>query len=204
MTAIKRTTDARTDLSAMTTAEMKAELHKAIGITAQAIARVALLWTELTRRNEDLSDVPFALAAYMADVASGRLLPEAVAALAGRVRTLKIVSDLPIDEQRSIIIDQRAIPILAADGEVRKKRLDDLTFAETARVIADGRVRSIDEQRLVLGRAETAAAARRNRPRRGPRPRITVDPDNVVHIGLLRVPAEDVIAALRTAGLIAD
>jgi len=139
----------------------------------------------------------------MSDVAAGRLLPEAVAVLAGRVRTLKIVADLPVDEQRAIVIDRRCIPVLAADGEVREKRLDDLTYAETARVIADGRVRSVDEQKLVLERAEKAATARRSRPRRGPRPRVTVDADNLVRIGQLRVPAEDVIAALRTAGLIA-
>lgn len=177
--------------------ELRAELGRAIGITARAIQYVATIWAELERRGEDLSDVRFALRDYMRDVAEGRLLPEAVANLAGRRRTLAAVATLPVDEQRRLI-DGAPVELARPDGGAERKTIADMTLAEVSLVIRDGAVRPVEAQRLALSR-------RRPKPRRGRPPRIIVDKETAtVRIGTHTVEVEGVISALAAAGYLGD
>lgn len=186
------------DLRAMDTEALREELYNAIGITVRAIKHVAAIWTELEARGEDLSDVRFALASYMRPVQSGRLLPEAVAQLAGRRRTLDLVATLPVDDQRRLIEGQ-AVEVVKGQDETVEKNLDQMTFSETAAVIRDGMIRTVDEQRLALKRM----GERRPRRRRGRKPRIAVDGDNAtVTVGTVTVALDDLVASLRAAGVL--
>lgn len=184
-------------LAKMTTEDLRRELGEAIGLTARAIARVAVIWDELTRRGEDLSGYKFALRDYMHAVASGRLLPEAVAQLAGRIRTLDLVAQLPVEEQQRLV-DGDPVELLTADGVVQKP-LSDLTWPEAARIIRNGHILSPQEQEIAMSRMQAA----RRRSRRGRPPRILVDTAaGELRVGTASVPVERVLAALRSAGLI--
>lgn len=190
------TTIDRTFLTHAETSELRRMLAEAIGITAQAIARVAMIWDELSRRGEDLSAIKFALRDYMRSVATGTLLPEAVALLAGRVRTLNLVADLPVAEQRRLV-DGGTIEVVTPDGVV-PKTIADLTFPEAARIIRSGQVLSPAEQRLALARMQQS----RRRQQLGRPPRVIVDKEaGEVRIGVSRAPVERVLAALRAAGI---
>ena len=190
--------DASRDLRAMDTEALREELYNAIGITVRAIQRVAAIWTELEARGEDLSDVRFSLASYMRPVQSGRLLPEAVAQLAGRRRTLDLVATRPVDDQRRLI-EGEAVEIVKGQEETVEKNLDQMTFSETAAVIRDGMIRTVNEQRVALKRL----GERRPRRKGGRKPRIAVDRDNAtVKIGTATVALDDLLASLRAAGVL--
>lgn len=191
------TTPDRPQLTAMTTADLRKELSQAIGLTARAIAHVAVIWNELTRRGEDLTGYKFALADYMGRVANGQLLPEAVAQLAGRVRTLSLVAELPVAEQRRLI-EGAPVEIVTDDGIV-EKALADLSWTEAARVIRNGHVVTPKEQEIALSRMR----ASKRRPRTGRPFKIAIDDDRgMLRIGRAEAPVERVIAALRAAKLI--
>lgn len=184
-------------LSNLSTEELRQELHSAIGLTARAIAKVAAIWEELTRRGEDLSDVKFALRDYMRDVASGRLLPEAVALLAGRVRTLRLVSELPVETQRSLVAGE-SVDLLGVDGTVIKKNIAELSWTESARVMRDGHLLSTAEQKVSLDRMKLP----KRRSHQGRPVRISVSAaDGEVRVGATRIPMERLLAALRAAGI---
>jgi hypothetical protein len=187
------TTPEPSELGALSTDELHRHLTTAIGLTARAIANVASIWTELERRGEDLSRYKFALRGYMRAVSAGTLLPEAVASLAGQVRTLDLVASLPVPEQRRLI-DGAEIEIVTGGGTTRK-RLPDLTWTEAARVIRDGTVRSVGEQQLALQRSERTRRA----PVKG-RPRRVLVADGLMTIGTVSVELERVLSALRVAG----
>ncbi len=194
------------DLSQVPTHDLKRELAAAIGITAKGIARVAVIWAELTRRGEDLSGIQFALRDYMGAVARGELLPEVVATLAGRVRVLSAVAAMPTSEQRRLLIDGEAIEIVTPGG-VARKRVADMTFAEVSRAIRNGKVVAPDGQskqppRPPVDRDEADAASKRAAAKvRGSRAarRITIDGD-VAWVGVSRASVCDIIAALEEAG----
>lgn len=185
------------ELASMSTDDLRRDLVASIGLTARAISRVAAIWDELARRGIDLSDVKFALRDYMRRVATGQLLPEAVAQLAGSVRTLSLVADLPVSDQRRLI-DGDPIQITTSDGIV-EKRLSELTWPEAARVIRGGHILSPKEQELARSRMMAA----KRKPRNGRPYRIVIDRELAeLRIGKSAVNIERVIAELRAAGYI--
>lgn len=190
----------RADLTTATTEELRHRLAQAIGLTAAAIRAVSQIWAELDQRGEDMSRYRFALRNYMRGVAAGTILPETVAALAGQRRTLDAVSMLPPDVQRSVVSGTE-IEIARLDGAVEKKRISDMTLAEVSLSIRDGRLRSLDEQRLALRRADAASL---RRPRKQGRPlKITLSADGLsVRVGTVEIDTERLIAALRAGGAI--
>lgn len=181
--------------AAMTSDELRTALRSALGVTVAAVRRVAMIWAELESRGEDMSEFRFALSSYMRPVASGRLLPEAVAMLAGQPRKLDRIAALDLYEQRRLV-DGGTVAVATADGAVVEKTLGRLTLAETIRVLDGGIVRSPDEQRLAMRRS------RAPRPKPGRRPRIVIDKGRgEARIGGVTVRLEDLVAALRTADL---
>lgn len=129
---------------------LRAELVRAISITARGLAYLAVVWAELERRGEDLSDLRTGLALYLPQIASGRLDPEAVVHFAGQKTVLKFIATLSREEQQRLskganvqIID------VTEEGEIVEKFLPAraLTAAQATQVFDDGRIRSVAEQR---------------------------------------------------------
>lgn len=183
------------EIASMSTADLRRQLNDAIGLTETAIVRVATIWVELTRRGEDLSNVKFALAPFLAGVAQGRVRPRLVVTMGGQPRSLARLADLPVADQDALL-NGRQLDIYKSDGPV-KKRLPDMTLSEVALTIRDGAIRSLAEQRIEAERP----AQRRRKSVVGRPAAITVDGD-VMTVGKIRVPVERVISALRQAGLI--
>lgn len=185
------------ELQSVSTAELRAQLHEAIGLTEAAIVRVATIWSELSRRGEDLSGVRFSLARFMLRVARGQLLPGLVVALSGQTRALERIAELPLDDQKRLAAGD-ALEIYRGQDRIDTAPLASLTYSEIALAIRDGRIRSAAEQRMAFERVKKA----RSRRMRGRPPKITVLPDNLVRIGTVEVPAERLLAEMRAAGLV--
>lgn len=147
-------------LQGVESAALKEQLREAIGLTETAIMRVAVIWRELVRRGEDMSDVKFALAPFMLPVAEGRLLPALVVAMAGQVRSLQRIADLPIHDQKALA-EGRMIKILKPDYGVIEKPLKRLSFPELAAIVRGGKIMSVEDQRRAL-RQPPARRARKS------------------------------------------
>jgi hypothetical protein len=90
------------------TDELKAELARLLGFTAENLLRLAVVVAELESRGEDLSDLKIGLLPLLRSIAAGTLLPEVVVRFAGQPRALKAVGALPLDEQRRFASGERA------------------------------------------------------------------------------------------------
>jgi hypothetical protein len=183
------------ELAEVSTEALKHQLRNAIGITEQAIIRVAVLWQELTRRGEDLSEFRFALAPFLLPVAQGKLLPALVVSMAAQPRALQRLAALPVQEQEQLL-SGKEIEVYKGDGQAEAKPLPAMTFAEIVATVRDGRILTKDEQALATKRS--AVRLRKGRP-----PRIVVRPAvGTVQIGSLNIELERLLSALRAAGAI--
>ena len=137
-------------LAAIDTETLRAQLSRQLEITAEHVARLALIWRELERRGEDLSSLRSGLASYLPAVASGRLVPEAVVRLAGNKSALRTIAMLAPDEQRRLLASGTVAVASMTEGTrtVRQVPLHLLTPNEAARVIdpVAGTTRPADAQ----------------------------------------------------------
>lgn len=185
------------ELQSIGTAELRAQLDQAIGMTEEAIVRVATIWAELTRRGEDMSGVRFSLARFMTPVARGRLLPGLVVAMSGQTRALDRIAQLPLPDQERLARGEE-IAIFRSSGMVRAP-LSDLTYSEISFAIRDGRILEAEEQRIAWVRSQMAKAPRKRSSRM---PKVSISTDRIVRIGNARIPADRLIVELRAAGLL--
>lgn len=116
-------------LTRMETQDLRAELGRAITMTADSLAYLAGVWAELERRGEDLSDLKIGLAPYLRDVASGRLAPEAVLTFAGRKMVLKWVARQPYEQQKKLAAEP-TVTISTPAGKHKTALLTDLNANE--------------------------------------------------------------------------
>lgn len=89
-------------LSTMGTADLRAELSRALRLTVEHLVYVAAIWKELESRGQDLSELRRGIGAYVAAIASGAVAPEVVVAFAEQPGTLRKVAALSIDRQKAI------------------------------------------------------------------------------------------------------
>lgn len=147
-------------IRSLDTPTLRAELSRALTITAQGLAYLAAVWAELERRGEDLSDLRHGLAEYLPRIADGTLAAEAVVAFAGQRTLLRRVAMLPLDEQRRLAAGER-VPVWVpsddgTDGTTRELPLSALTARQVAVVFdEDGRIRTPIEQRQLQSRTVT-------------------------------------------------
>lgn len=186
------------ELQALSSDELHARLKGAIGMTAAAIHTMALLWRELVRRGEDMSGYRNALAPFLMAVAEGRLVPQMVVQLSGQTRALERVAELPV-QQQELLLDGEPVTVYRGQDRSECLPLRDMLWSDVALAIRDGRIWSLQEQKLAHERSESRKV---KRPKRGRAPRISVTPDNRLLIGKTSVDAERVIAALRQHGLL--
>lgn len=151
-------------LEAADTPTLRAELARALTITAQSLAYLAAIWAELTRRGEDLSELRVGLAQYLPAIAAGTLAAEAVVAFAGNRSLIHRILALPVDEQRRIASGEPLPVVVQRDNALVELQLPARTLtAGQARIVFDddGRVRSPIEQRQIL--SHTTPRARQPR-----------------------------------------
>lgn len=184
------------DLSGVSTTDLRTELARGLSLTAETLTRLGMVWAELERRGEDLSDLRRGLARTLPLIAAGRLAAEAVVAFAGRPSVLRAIEGVPLEEQRSLAQGRPVVVIDPAEPKaVQEIPLDRLPSAALRLVFADGEIRSPEAQRLALRpRRRSQDCNERNwQP--------IYDPaSGTVRIGRMSVRLVDLLSALAAAG----
>lgn len=185
------------DVTTMPTADLRRELARGLTLTAETLYRLGLVWQELERRGEDLSDLRHGMARTLPLIAAGLLAAEAVVAFAGRPVVLRALEGVPLDEQRR----------LAAGGPVRvidptepgreiEMPLATMPAVAIRLAIDGGEIRTPDAQRLAL------QPHRRRRKGEDPgyryRPRYDAETGTVA-VGRMTVRLDDLLRELAAA-----
>lgn len=186
------------ELSAATTAELRAELARGLVLTAEHLLRLGMIWGELERRGEDLSDLREGLAEWLPKIATGRLAAEAVVAFATKRMILRALEGVPLDRQRALAAGEpvEVIDPNTTDGTLSAP-LARLPAAAIRLVFADGEIRSAKSQRLAL-RPRQRRAAEPEEADRHYQPRYD-RAAGVLRIGRMTVRLSDLLAELNAA-----
>lgn len=183
-------------LEKMTAAELRTELAKELGLTAQKLMRCAAIWQALEQLGEDMSGIKDGFTFYLPHIAAGSVLPELVVAFARQPALLKRLSRLTPDDQRRMV-DGEPVPFVVKPGELRMLPVRCLTSRQVKQVVGDGAIFTEREQIARLcdppQKAKPGKAARVGRCR--------VDRmAGLIFIGRSFAPISDAVGALRTAG----
>lgn len=148
-------------LTEVSTPDLRAALARGLELTAETLTRLAMIWGELERRGEDLSDLRRGMGRLLPLIASGRLAAEAVVAFAGRPAVLRALDGLPLTEQRHLAAGE---PLDVVDPtnpqEINRVPVALLPAPTVALVIFEGHVRSVQEQRIALRQRRRALPER--------------------------------------------
>ena len=151
------------ELGSMSTLQLREKLAQSLTMTAQHLQYLSVIWAELEKRGEDLSDLRTGLAVYMPQIAAGRLDAQAVIRFAGQPTVLKSVAMLPIEEQHEIA-NGKPVRVLTvnAQGEYEDAEMPayTLTAAQARMVFGGDKLRNPAEQRAILESARVAKTAR--------------------------------------------
>lgn len=184
-------------LSAMSTQQLRANLAQSLTMTAQHLQHLSMIWAELEKRGEDLSDLRTGLAVYMPQIAAGRLDAQAVIRFAGQPTVLKSVAMLSIEEQHQIA-NGKPVRVLTvnAQGEYEDAEMPayTLTAAQARMVFAGEKLRSPAEQRAML---ESVKLSKATRAKPGAVNNVRYDSKaDVIRIGRTSATVGEVTAAL--------
>lgn len=141
------------EISALPTAELRAELAKSLQLSAEQLLRLALIWRELEQRGEDLSALRAGMGSYLAHIAAGRLHADAVVQFAGNTTLLRALTELPMPVQKQLV-SSRTIPVLEIREDGSEHLVDApahaLSVAQIRQAIGGGRLRDAAAQRAIL------------------------------------------------------
>lgn len=135
-------------------ADLKAELSRSLKITSDYLVYMSIIWGELNKRGEDLSELKSGLFQYIPLIATNQLDAALVVEFAGNKTLLSALSRLPIDQQKEIAITKK-IPFveLGQSQELVETELD-LTIAKPRQIYqvlgGESGYRDIDQQYLYL------------------------------------------------------
>lgn len=185
------------ELANLSTQSLRDELARALTLSAHTLQRLAIIWQELERRGEDLSDLRTGLASYLPLIAAGQLDAEVVVRFAGNKTLLGSISRLPVSEQHRLATGGNVeILTFAEDGSeiITPVPAHALSATQARQIFADGWIRNPEEQRAVVVQRRT----RNQSPRLDEKPRkVAVDrKTGTIKIGRHRLTPGDLFAAL--------
>ena len=159
------------ELQAMSTEALKAQLAKAVSITAEYLGYIAMVWQELERRGEDMTAMRHGLMTYVPMIANKELDARVVVNYAGQKTLIAVMSNLPLEEQQALL-ERGSVDIVDLDEDkqqrVRTVALGDLTAAQVYQAFGDGELRSAPQQYQLLLMRDKAGMRKS-----GKRPRVT-------------------------------
>lgn len=193
------------ELGSMSTQTLRSELAKSLTMSARHLHHLAMIWAELEKRGEDLSDLRTGLAVYLPMIAAGRLDAEAVIRFAGQPTVLRSLANLPVERQHALALGG-SVPVLTvnASGEYEGAELPAITLtAAQARLVFSGdTIRSVAEQRAIL---ESARVSAQRRARPGPNNRVRYDEKaDVIRIGRSSATVGEVAAAIASGAIASE
>lgn len=182
------------DLYRMSREELRRELLLSVTRTAAELVRLSWVVRLLEERGEDLTDLRLALVPTLRLIAHGQLIPEIVVRYGHSSRLLGIARSLPIPDQKRLAEGERVpMAVQRPDGSFDQQMADPAIMSgrQINQVFAAGRIRSVEEQVLLLHDRPRKPA----RSRRESVGRITAVSDGLIVKGTF-IPKADVIAAL--------
>lgn len=193
-----------TQISEMDNAALLSELERVLAVTAETIAYLGQIWRELDRRGIDLTPYRQGMGQYLPLVASGQLAPDAIVKFSGKMMLLRAVQSLPVPEQTRLAAGAKVdVVSLDPEGEIAIHQVEasSLTGDQIKILFDAGRIRSVEEQSNMLRSMMTIRKRKKLPSARNYR--ISIDREKKsVRIGKMQIPASDLIAALKEAGLI--
>ncbi len=184
------------EITAWTTQQLRQEIARGLSLVAENLVRLAAVWQELERRGEDLSDLRRGIVRFLPAIACGELAAETVVAFSMRPSLIDLLRGVPLSEQKRLAGGGTVEVIDPSNPTtVQNLSLQSLTATAARVVIADGRVRTPAEQRVVFRakpRKEHVRESRKFRPRYDPA-------TGVVTIGRMKIRLSDLLAELSSA-----
>ena len=179
------------------TAVLRQQLANSLTLTARTLKYLALIWQELEKRGEDLSDLRTGLAVYLPQIADGTLDAAFVVKYAGQRMLMQAAGKLPLEEQSR----------LAAEGMVELVRLNEsddivkeqvslhrLSSRDVRYVFSEDHLRSAKEQLKM--RENESKREEKKPPTRTVRVAKVNDKTEMLAIGGRRIKIEAVVDAL--------
>lgn len=150
---MKTTIPTQTQLKTWPTETIWYRLRNALKLTTESLHLVAVLWTELKARGEDMSKVDVQWSGHLSAIAEGKLDPKILVTFGGRpASVLTAIARLPSEDQAKFLDPVYKVPVLTPkkDGTGHQTVLRSpasLKTAEAVQVFGGGTVRTPEEQR---------------------------------------------------------
>lgn len=159
-----------TEMSKASTDTLKAALASGFNLSAKWLLYLANIWRELENRGEDLTNLRSGLSLYLPMIANGTLDAQVVVRYAGQTMLINAIAQLSLANQRDLLQNSHVKLVVIDNGEKREidRPLNRLSSFEIRTVFDNGRLRSLDEQFLLVGRktrertSKTVKATRAN------------------------------------------
>jgi hypothetical protein len=189
------------NLTSVSTADLRAALARGLTRTAGELAQLGMIWAELERRGEDLSELRREVGTSIPLIAAGVLAAEVVVAFAGRPSLWRALVGLPLERQRAIAGGE-PLPLVVDAGEgefaVRPLPAGALSTKQVRQLFGVGEVRGQDEQIAYLADLTTPSRPPRAKPAPPERHyRVRADPERGgLWIGNAFAAHAEIVAAL--------
>ena len=184
------------ELQSVDTEALKTQLSLCLDEIASSMLRMAAIVRVLEDRGEDLDALKLQLLPTLRLIAHGQIAPEAVVRFASQPPLLRLISKLPIPDQKRLGSgDAIDVAEYDAHGQITTRRLDPLYlgYRRLRLIIADTHVRTPAEQIAVLQEARTGP----QKPRKPRVNAIVADPDKGgLTIGKAFYSAAEIVSAL--------
>jgi len=147
--------DCPTDLSTLTSNQLRTELTASLARTVAEFRRLAWIVRLLEERGEDLTDLRLSLLPYLRKIAYGQLLPEIMIRFSQSPGVMRVVASLPMPDQEKLANGERIpMAIRTPDGKLDKRLVDPLGLRadQLSLVFTSNSIRPIEDQ---MARLET-------------------------------------------------
>jgi len=150
------------ELVQMSTDKLRAALTAALARTVAQLTKLAWIVRILEERGEDLTDLRLGLMPYLRQIAYGQVLPEVVVRYAEHHALIRAISALPLPDQERLAKGEHVqLAVRRPDGTADHRMVDPLHLVrdQVSRVFARGRLRTLEEQIVLLEAAPAKPAA---------------------------------------------
>lgn len=197
MTAIATLELDKTDLAALPTDALRAELAQQMTVTAQHLQRLASIVAELERRDEDLSELKVGMLGYLRRIAAGQLHPDAVVRYLDYPMLLNRVATLPVNDQERLANGDPIKLVVWREGKTETRMMDPikLTRDQVSQVFGSSGVIRDEVGQIAVLESRFARPKQQAKPTATGRCRADRK-TGTVRVGRYVVPASDLVAAL--------
>jgi hypothetical protein len=140
------------ELGLMNTDRLREELTRSLHVSAAHLRRLAVIVRLLEERGENLADLRIGLLPYLRQIAHGQVLPEVLVRFAQSPWIVRLVSSLPLPDQKKLADGERIELVFRRDTGFDKRLVDPLAMTRDQVLLAfdRNRLRSEEEQVLIL------------------------------------------------------